>query len=234
MEDTIEISKPEDRLYLIGDTETAGLGESKVACEIGLIQFHPVTLEIINTWGSLLDPQIPIQEGARAIHGISNEMVADEPTMDEFITHKLNGQFQQDIVLICHNVSFDLPLLQPLGSVVDTFCTMLWARQLVSGSPNHKLQTLREFFGLPVHDAHRALGDCRTTLDVLRELVKLSGKPFLDLLKVKDQTVHTMPWGKHKGKKLLSLPKDYLEWLRDLPDLDRNLKASVTKALKLK
>ena len=222
-----------ETIYLIGDTETAGLGDSKKTCELALMQIDPVTLEPLQRWQSLIDPEIPIQEGAYNIHGISNEMVADEPTMDEFIEHRLGGKFKQDIVLICHNVSFDLPLIQPIGNIVRTVCTLQLSRNLIKDSSNHKLQTLREYFNIPENQAHRAMADVEVTHALLRELIRLSGRTLENLAATREQAVLVMPFGKHKGQLIMSLPKSYLTFMLGL-ELDEGIRTAMKKAMKLK
>lgn len=221
--------------YLIADTETCGLGPDKITCELALREIDPVTLDTIKEWQSLIDPQHPIHPQAAAVHGISQEMVEDAPTMQEFIDIILAGEFDgDDLTLICHNAPFDVPLLINIGTVVQSVCTLSWARQLIKDSTNHKLGTLREHFGYPPNEAHRAMADVATTHRILKELLVRAGRSLEQFAATKEQVVHTMPWGKCKGQLVMTLPKSYLTWLNDLPDLEDNLRTSVKKALKLK
>lgn len=220
--------------FIIGDTETAGLPPHKKACEVGLIEIDPVTLDVRQTWSSLIDPLIPITPGASAIHGITDAMVAREPTMAEFVTRDLGGGLSGQIALICHNVPFDKELLEPIGYVSHTLCTLFESRQvrhLMPGLENCKLQTLREYFGIPANSAHRALDDCYVTLAVLKELVRLTGRTVEDLAKAQVRDVHVMPWGKFVGQSIATLPRWYLKDRLALPDLESNLRRSLENAL---
>ncbi len=221
-------------IFLVGDRETCGLGDNNVACEIALMQVDPITLLPVQEWHSYIDPQREIPEATTAIHGITNEMVADAPTLDEFIKYKLDGCFDGfDITMIAHNCPFDIKELAQVGNVTQTYCTLAGARLLVRDSLNHKLQTLREHFGYPEDDAHRAAGDVRTTRRLLGDLTRLSGRTLESLVATKDQTVHVMPYGEHKGKLMFNVPAGYLRWLLSV-DIDANLRKSAEKALKLK
>jgi len=191
-------------------------------------------LNEMRRWYSLVDPEIPIDPAAQAIHGISAEMVADSPTSNEFIDHVLGGRLEGDLCLIAHNRRFDQPLLEHIGSITHGICTLELARHLVRDSANHKLQTLREHFDIEANKAHSAMGDVETTLGVLRHLVRLSGKTLAELSKATAKTYHVMPFGKFSGQSILTLPKWYLDYMVALPDLDPNLLASLTKARKLK
>lgn len=222
--------------FVIGDTETCGLGEDKKACQVGLIEINAITLEPIFAIESLIDPQWPIGEYATSMHGITNEMVAEEPTMEEFVTHRLpGGRLSGEITLICHNLKFDEDMLYPIGTITRGICTLEESRHWLKGPKNYKLATLAEYYGIKADDAHQALSDCYTTLAILREIVKVSGRTLAQLADVKVREVLRQPWGVHAGKLMIDVPESYLNWmLRECVDLEANLKRAVEKALELK
>jgi hypothetical protein len=47
-----------------------------------------------------------------------------------------------------------------------SLCTSLLSRVVIPESPNHRLQTLVEFLGIPKRTAHRALSDAEACLDL--------------------------------------------------------------------
>lgn len=220
-------------LYIIGDTETAGLGEEKRLVEVAL-RLIDENMNTLTEWQSLVDPEIPINPDAQAIHGISDKDVQFAPTTSEFVGHVLGKKFDEDICLIAHNVAFDRPLLEIIGNITNTICTLDMARTYVKGPENYKLQTLREFFHIPEDIAHRAMGDVNVVHQLLRILVDISGRPLVQHAMVDDRVIHTMPFGKHAGKALFSLPYTYVSWLLSLPDLDKNLKNSLLAVKELK
>lgn len=219
--------------YIIGDTETAGLGAEKLAVEIALREVDE-ELNTIQEWQSLIDPGIKINPDAMAIHGITDRMVWDAPTPDEFVEHVLKGKLDGDICLIGHNVQFDFSMLECIGNITHTVCTLELARAFVQGPENYKLQTLREFFHIPEDAAHRAMGDVNVTHQLLKEIVRISGRPILQHALTEERVIHNMPFGKHAGKPLYELPVPYIRWLLALPDIDRNLRASLDTVLLLK
>lgn len=220
-------------LFVIGDTETAGLGEQKRACEIAL-RLIDEDMNTIQEWQSLVDPQIKINPDAMAIHGITDEDVKFAPTSDEFVEHVLGKKFDGDICLIGHNCQFDKSMLDIIGNITNTICTLDMARTYVKGPENYKLQTLREFFKIPEDAAHRAMGDVNVTHQLLRIFVEMSGRPLAQHALVESRVIHTMPFGKHAGKPLFSLPYSYVSWLLGLPDLDKNLRTSLEAIKELK
>lgn len=227
-----------ERAHYIGDTETTGL-KNKRACEVALMKIDPVTCDVLWSISSLIDPQQPIEAGAMAIHGITNEMVANEPTMAEFVAHRryLNGGLQGELTLICHNVAFDLPLLEPIGAITRTLCTLEESRairHLLPGLENCKLQTLREYFGIEQNNAHRALDDCEVTRRVLKEILRITGRTLDSLADATVRTVHLMPWGMHSGKPLHEVPAPYLHWVLAQEGIHNNLRTSITKSLAMR
>lgn len=227
------------RRYIIADTETTGLGSKlkpKKACEIALLEIDPVTLQTIWEYDTLIDPQQDIEPGAVAIHGITQEMVADAPTIEELIGVVWGGKKQHGrVTLICHNVGFDRPLLEPIFDEIErSVCTLLEARSHIRDSANHKLQTLREHFGFPENEAHRALADCYTTRRILGEILRLTGKTLDQIADLKERTIHVQPWGCHKGRPIMEIPTDYLDWMLGLEDLEIHHRKSVQKVRALR
>lgn len=220
-------------LFIIGDTETAGLGAEKKACEIAL-QLVDENLNVLQEWDSLVDPEIPINPAATLVNGITDEMVRTAPTADEFVGHVLGKPFEEDICLVGHNISFDLPLLTMIGNITHTVCTLELSRAYITGPVNHKLQTLREFFNIPEDNAHRALGDVNVCREVLKKIIEVSGRGLLEHALTEERVIHVMPFGKHSGKALYDLPLPYMQWLLALPDLDNNLRKSLETARLLK
>lgn len=218
--------------WVIADTETTGL--TGPACEIALREICPDTLDVIDELQSLIDPECPIEPGAQAIHGITDEMVACEPTLAEFIEHRLGDRFAgRQVVLIAHNAQFDYKRLHTLFDITSSICTLFHSRQLVGTEvENHRLPTLREHFGFPVNEAHRAMADVATTHRLLVELMGRTNRNLRDFHATADTTIHRMPWGKCRGQLLLELPQGYIEWLWVRDELEGNLRKSLEKVMK--
>lgn len=219
--------------WVIADTETTGL--TGPACEVAFREICPDTLEAIDEIQSLIDPECEIEPQAMAIHGITNEMVANEPTMAEFVEHRLGDRYHgRQIVLIAHNAQFDEKRLRDIGDITSSICTLFHARQLVPKPAevmDHKLTTLRAHFGFPENEAHRAMADVATTHRLLKELMGRTNRTLRDFHATLDTTVHRMPWGKHSSMLLLQMPQSYIEWLWGV-DLEKNLRSSLEKVMK--
>lgn len=221
--------------YIIGDTESTGLGPTsrnpkaapKQACEVALMEIDPDTFESLGEMSSILNPQTEIEPEAMAVHGITQEEAESYPTIERYIQDTLKGPLEGEICLIGYRVGFDLPLLRPFGNIVATFDLLPLAQLLVPDAENHKLQTMRDYFALPGGDAHRAMGDVHTTHQLLKVLVPQSGRSLQMHCATPDQMYLRMPWGKHSGQALVTLPTHYKAWLLELNDLDANLRRSI-------
>jgi DNA polymerase III epsilon subunit-like protein len=212
--------------YFIGDTETTGLKKAK-AVEVAFIEVEPETFEILSSWESFIDPEIPIEPGAQAIHGITAEMVADAPTIEEYVSVILGRRFEEPCVLMGHNVQFDKPFFDPIMNIEQTFCSLALCRSLYpTGPKNHRLGTMKEYLELEGGTAHRAMGDVLTVHQMLRKLLPSTGKTLLQHLQVPARTIYTMPWGEHQGKALMDIPVQYRNWLLSV-NIDADLRRSL-------
>ncbi len=224
--------------FYIGDTETCGLPQHHYPCQLGLQKIDPVTFDVLWEIEGLIDPEWEIGEIATSIHGITNEMVVDSPTLEEFRERELEGGLIGNITMIAHNFKFDEPALRQLGTISRSICSLAEARQLVKlmpGLKNCQLQTLREYFGIAEDSAHQALGDCNVTRQVLKRLCEISGRSLEQMASTIIRTVHHMPFGKHAGDLIISLPKQYLRWcLDEMTNVDDNLRRSLQSAYDMK
>lgn len=152
------------------DTETSGKYplEAEI-CELAAVKWK--NGKVVDTFSTLIKPSKPMDAEVIAIHGITDAMVENAPSMSEKIAdfHAFLG----DGVPIAHHAPFDLGFVSlefekknlalPTGPVV---CSSLLSRKIFPESENHRLQTLIRFFGLQQGQAHRALDDARASLEV--------------------------------------------------------------------
>lgn len=163
------------------DTETTGQwsgGGHDEITEICLIGHDGEPL--INT---LVRPNGPIHPDAARISGITDDMVADAPPFED-ISQALWNLLRGRSVII-YNARYDTPLLQAefeqcgmeLPSC-DIRCAMR-AYAAYRQTPGrrageyawHKLTDACAYERItPSHQAHRALGDCLATLELLRRM----------------------------------------------------------------
>lgn len=167
--------------FVILDTETTGLGSSDQICQIALLD--SLGRELLN---SLVRPTLDISQEAIAIHGITNQLVENAPTFEELFLPILKAVEDKDLVI--YNAEFDLRLirqsLKPYGVRLAfpssvrrggriflngglVHCAMEYFSQWV-GEWNHKYDNYR-WQSLPGGD-HSAIGDCKATLEVIKQI----------------------------------------------------------------
>jgi DNA polymerase-3 subunit epsilon len=197
------------------DIETTGLNKETDRI-IEIAAYDPLNKK---SFTSLVNPGIPIPEEATKIHSITNEMVANAPSFKE-VSEKFIEFCTTDSVLIAHNNdSFDLHFLKnefkriniplPPWNFIDS---LKWARKYRKDLPKHSLQYLREIYEIEKNNAHRALDDVLTLEKVFSKMIDdLNFKTIFELLSKKEKM--RMPFGKHRGKYLEEVPKNYVFWL---------------------
>ena len=196
------------------DTETTGVKADKDRI-IEIAAYDPLN---DTKFEMFVNPGIPIPEEASKIHGITDEMVAGAPSYRE-VGQAFIDFCSGDAVLIAHNNdNFDRHFLNfeaqrhelptPSWEMVDS---LKWARKYRSDLPKHSLQYLRQVYGIEENNAHRAMDDVLVLWKVFSCMIDdLSIETVLALL-ADDET--TMPFGKHAGKPLSEIPKNYVSWL---------------------
>lgn len=215
------------------DTETTGTN-SETDYIIELAAFDPVNNL---TFEELIKPLAPIPAGATAIHGITDQMVSEKPSFGE-IGKKFIEFCSGPVVLIAHNNDgFDKLFIQnefkrhqlqlPDWQYFDT---LKWARKYRPDLPRHSLQHLREVYGFEANNAHRALDDVITLKRVFDAMTDDLPIDVLCSLINENRLIQIMPFGKYKGKALLAIPADYIQWLFKNGAMDKKENESLRKS----
>ncbi len=162
--------------FVIVDIETTGFSpEKNEIIEIAAIKVE--NFEIVNEISSLIKCKQKIGDKITKLTGITNEMLADAPVIDD-ILDEFNDFFSTNI-LLGHNIkAFDIKFLNNVfkkqfkNDVVDTLTI---SRNLLPNLDSHKLCFLANEFAINCEGHHRALQDCYITLSIYKELYKISG-----------------------------------------------------------
>lgn len=198
------------------DTETTGTSPESDRI-IELAAYDPVEKR---TFCRLISPGFSIPPEATAVHGITNQMVADAPTFKE-VGLAFSEFCSESAVLIAHNNDgFDRLFLESEFTRAGIFLpkwdyldSLKWARKYRPDLPRHGLQHLREVYGVASNNAHRALDDVMVLYEVFSQMIDdLPLETLLNLLS-ESNSKDRMPFGKHQGKLLSEIPRDYILWL---------------------
>lgn len=208
-----------EKIY-VGDTETTGLTSPIGVMELAYVEIND-RMEILSEFVTLVNPGRLAEPEAIEVHGITDEEVSQAVSLDVAMA-PLQGS---PVVFIGHNVQFDLRLVGGYLDLVGKVCTLALARQYLPQSPNHRLGTIRDYLGLPNFEAHRALGDAHTSLNILRRILVDHGLTLNQVIQrqAKPRMLSVMPFGKHKGTALVMVPQQYRRWLLEQGNLDQDL-----------
>lgn len=212
--------------FVVVDLETTGGAEGDSITEIGAVKVRGG--EVIGEFQTLVNPSSAIPPLIAVLTGITNQMVAAAPRIEQVLPSFL--EFIGGSVLVAHNAGFDVGFLKrasarhghtwPGCSVVDTVAL---ARQslLKDEVPNCKLSTLAAYFHTTTQPNHRALSDARATVEVLHGLLARVGNLGVTTLEDLTEFTHRVsPQRRAKRAMAQGLPDApgvYWFWA-DLPD----------------
>lgn len=179
--------------YVVFDVETTGLSplDGDRIIEIAAVKVR--NGEIVASIDSLINPQRAIPEEAQKINKITEAMIVNAPTAEQFlpqITEFIGGG-----CLVGHNIKFDLDFLcyelsligRRLNEVTPAVDTLKLAKRVLPQLSNYQLSNLALYFGARLEGTHRALADVKLTVTVLNRLLDLAGGQgfplFQDILK---------------------------------------------------
>lgn len=162
--------------FIAFDLETTGImpGVDRIV-EIGAVRF--VNGEVDAVFSTLVDPLIPIPAGASAVNGITDDMVAGKPRVEEC----LGGltEFCADDVLVAHNAAFDTAFLlsdykkyevrTPRGLILDSYPM---AKKIFPGLANYKLGTLVQHLQIDAQGFHRAEADATYCAKLMLKIIE--------------------------------------------------------------
>ena len=161
-------------MYAVVDVETTGgkYNEEGIT-EIAVYKFDGN--KIVDQFISLVNPERPIQPFVANLTGINEKMLRNAPKFYEVA--KRIVEITEDCTLVAHNASFDYRMLctefNRLGFTYErpTLCTVSLAKKLIPEQASYKLGKLVRSLGIPLSDRHRAAGDARATVKLLKLLL---------------------------------------------------------------
>lgn len=175
---------------IVLDTETTGLDPSQGhrVIEIGCVEVVDRKLTG-NHYHVYINPQRVVPEDAIAVHGITNEFLADKPVFADIAASFF--EFVQGAELVIHNAPFDMGFLNhelrvlgssaaPLENHCSVLDTLYLARQKHPGQKNN-LDALCKRYGIDNghRELHGALLDAEILADVY--LFMTGGQTTLEL-----------------------------------------------------
>jgi DNA polymerase III subunit epsilon len=220
------------------DLETTGVNiTTDRIVEISILKVHPNGKEESKTW--LVNPEVIIPKEVIAIHGITNEAVADKPIFKE-VAKEIHNMIKDSDLGGFNSNRFDIPLLaeEMLRAEVDFDMKNRVAVDVQTIFHKMEQRTLSAAYKFYCHEelegAHGAEADTKATYEVLKaQIAKYdeiendtkflaefsSRKQFADFagfIVYNKNNEECFSFGKHKGKlvtEVLESEPGYFGWL---------------------
>jgi DNA polymerase III subunit epsilon len=142
--------------------------------------------EVVEKHSWLVNPGQPIPEESRAVHGISDDMVADKPAFAAIADEVLKAL--RGAIPAAYNASFDRAFVMAelhrtgregghvlpasLAPNVEWIDPLVWARELYAFEKGKALSDMTARLGIAHETAHRATDDAEAALRVLYAFAK--------------------------------------------------------------
>lgn len=164
---------------VVFDTETTGQSRNDEICQIAAAEYVNGCLE--RTLNVYLRPSCEMNPYAEGVHGLSMEFLSENGIEPVDAMEQFFGFLGNDVLLVAHNSSFDLRMLQqecakyeleysPEG--VETCDTLALSRHLMPDLESHSLGALIEPLGVEGENSHDALDDALACAGVFFKLVE--------------------------------------------------------------
>lgn len=169
--------------FAVIDVETTGLSPRQDrVLELAIVRVDSRGT-VIDEWSTRFDPEGPV--GATHIHGITQADVTGKPLFRDFAPSLIPHVAQLPIA--AHNARFDLAFLraefQRAGWDVPwlpAYCTLDASRRHLPSLDRRRLADCCWAAGVPLDNAHSALGDARATAGLLSYYLQGAGNGVLD------------------------------------------------------
>ncbi|MCD8206044.1 MAG: hypothetical protein LUD29_05475 [Clostridia bacterium] len=166
-----------NNVFVVFDIETTGTntvasGSMDKIIELGACKV--IGGEIVETFSSLINPEIKLPRNIVELTHITDEMIVGAPTYDKVLPDFF--KFCDGAYLVGHNIDgFDIKFLDyywgTLGYIrsSETIDTLTLSISVLPGLSNRKLKTLADHYGYEL-DPHRACNDSVATAKVFMDL----------------------------------------------------------------
>lgn len=170
-------------------------------------------------------PIKPIEAGAMAVHGIT-----DEDLM--YCRQSLEASIPDAEIIIGHNVDFDAEVMK--NESAKRICTLALSRHFFPTFKQHTLGAMfLELFGKNkrnvelLRNSHSADNDVKILSEIVTVITNGRGVQSLgDLYALSEiaRVPTVMAFGKHKGEAIENVPRSYMQWYLSQADVDPYLR----------
>jgi DNA polymerase III epsilon subunit family exonuclease len=161
--------------YVVFDLETTGKNPEKC----GIVEIAAVKIENgkkIDEFHSLINPGIPIEEAAQAVHNISDSDIKSSPSIEE-IWPKFEKFIGRDLLIAHNGYAFDFKILDRVAKELNRtklknirYDSLILARNLFPSAQN-SIDGLVDRYKLDAGQRHRALDDVIVLHEIFQKLL---------------------------------------------------------------
>lgn len=165
--------------YAIVDIETTG-GSTKSSKITEIAIYKHDGAQIIDSFSTLVNPEMPIPEFISRLTGIHDKMVEGAPKFYEIAKQII--EFTEDCIFVAHNVGFDYGIIRHEFKLLGYdyrkahLCTVRASRYVLPGHDSYSLGKLSRALGIEITDRHRATGDAEATAHLFTRLYATDSK----------------------------------------------------------
>ena len=167
----------EGETYIVFDIETTGFDpHNEEITEIGAVKLNGTT--IVDRFSTFVNPNKPIPENIVKLTGITDEMVADAPQIEEILPKFL--EFSKGATMVAHNAKFDIGFIQTKlktklnkdydPAVIDT---ILWGKNILKELKRYNLKAMAKHLGIELNNHHRAVDDAEATAHIFVKMMNM-------------------------------------------------------------
>lgn len=157
--------------FVVTDLETTGFSPGlNQIIEVAAVRLRGYEVE--EEFSALVDPGVEVPWQITQVTGITSAMLRGQGRIQEVLPRYL--RFLGSDCFVAHNAPFDQKFLAYESTRLGypfapaSCCTLALARRFLSGLRSRSLDALAEHLGIVNPARHRALGDARATVEVLR------------------------------------------------------------------
>jgi DNA polymerase-3 subunit alpha (Gram-positive type) len=160
------------------DLETTGLSPTyNKIIEIGALKIRNEV--VVDTFHSLINPNVFIPQKITAITGITNNMVKDSPSIEVVLPKFI--KFVGNAPIVAHNSKFDMGFIKhnakKMGLKLENLVidTLELARNMFPHLNNHKLNTVAKHLFINLENHHRSMVDSAAAAEIYIKCMKMLG-----------------------------------------------------------
>jgi len=167
-------------IFVAVDLETTGLEVDQGAAivEIGAVKFSMD--HDLGTFQSLINPETVIPQEVIRIHGITNDMVRNQPAINAALPEFF--RFAGDAILVAHNAPFDLSFLRAALDRINipvrdrpVLDTCMLSRLVFPHLGQFRLGHVAAALSIETGRQHRAVDDASASMQIFRKCVTVLG-----------------------------------------------------------